>query len=149
MASSLGIQCCLQGVLSASRRLVCYKSKHKCRCMCFQLRIPWLGNRMVLNTLGTFSVTVFFPFTPQPGLVKIEAFDESLIDPGSSSLASEGVVHRFTGSLGSPCCGIFWSNHTSRSFIGVWRRRGFTLRSCQVFRQQGWLFERGCGGCCL
>ena len=56
-----------------------------------------------------------FPPSLFSGLVESDAFNKSLLDPGSSSLASEGVVLR---SSGSPDGGtsqaslieVFWSS---------------------------------------
>ena len=56
---------------------------------------------MLFNISGTVSVLMHFPLHfSKTSLVKIDAFDKSLIGTGSSSLTSEGVICRFGSSVG-------------------------------------------------
>ena len=74
------------------------EQKQNNHCMCVWFWIPWHGNRTPFNILGTISVPMHFPPSLFSSLVESDAFNKSLLDPGSSSLASEGVVLRSSGS---------------------------------------------------
>ena len=56
---------------------------------------------MLFNIPRMISLRKCFPFhSSKAGLVESDAFDKVLLGPGSSSLASEAVVHRSSCSSG-------------------------------------------------
>ena len=85
------------------------------------------------------------------GLVQSDAFNKSLLGPGSSSLASEGVVFRSVGSFGgktsqAPLVVESSFSAARQEFHRSLELLCFMLRSYQTTCLQDWLFKGGCKG---
>ena len=69
-------------------------------CMCLQLQIPRLGSKILFSISGMISLSICFPLcSSQADFVMSPTFDQSLYDPGSSFMATKGVMCRSPGSL--------------------------------------------------
>ena len=69
---------------------------------------------MLFNIPGTIAVPTCFPLCSfKTGLVESDAFSKSVLCLGSSSLASEGVICRSTGSSGGRTSGVLPAGKSS------------------------------------
>ena len=94
----------------------------------------WHGSKMHLKIPGVISELMHFPLF---GFVKSDAFEKFLLSSGHSHLASEGVVHRSSGSSDGRNSWASLVSHSSGSFTEAWKCRVFMPESYQETHRQG------------